>query len=761
MKIKLFSTLIFLCVVSCTLYAQVDVARYVNPFIGTGAVANSLSGNNYPGATVPFGMVQLSPDTREAPDWAQASGYDYNDNKIFGFSHTRLSGTGASDLIDILVLPVTELRRHSSFSHEDESAVPGYYKVHLIDNDIIAELTATTRVGMHRYTYPQNSTPMVFIDLDHSANKGSWGRRIENAQLRVVDEYTIEGYRIITGWAKLRKIYFSMKFSEPIATWEVWNNGTLYKNTGVSNGTDIKGTFTFNTSNRQIICKVAISPVSIENARENLNHEVAEEDFDTIRREAYNAWNKVLSKIDITQGNTSENVKTIFYTAMYHALLQPNTFNDVNGEYMAADYTIDKVSEGHTHYTTFSLWDTFRAAHPLYTLLEPERTADFITSMYSQYSHYGYLPIWQLWGQDNYCMIGNHSVPVIVDAVLKGLATNPCKVTSPTTGVPVKGKRKSWESMLYDAVKRSLTTSHPNSPFEVWDKYGYMPEELQTQSVSITLEFAYDDWCAAQMAKHLGYIEDYNFFMQRSNNWRNLFNSQSGFFQSKDSKGDWITPFDPYKYGANGGYPFTEGNAWQYLWYVPHNVDGLIGVLGGKKAFCKKLDEFFTSNRTSGEKNDNASGFVGLYVHGNEPDHHAPYLYALAGEPQKTEQLVNHIMQKMYNTSSSGYAGNDDCGEMSAWYIFSALGFYPVNPTSGEYVLGSPIVDSALLTLDNGKTFRIDVKRESPNSIYVKKVLLNGKLLNGSILQHASIVDGGILQFVLTDKPRGRVLNLE
>lgn len=754
MKRTLFIVLLFGTAL-CRGNAHGDVARYVNPFIGTGAVENSLSGNCYPGATMPFGMVQLSPDTREAPDWAQASGYDYNDSCIYGFSHTRLNGTGASDLIDILMLPVTESRRHSSFKHEEEQAEPGYYKVHLLENDVIAELTATTRTGVHRYTYPSNSVPMVYIDLDHSANKGSWGRRIENAQLRVVDEYTIEGYRIITGWAKLRKVYFCMSFSEPVKSWEVWNNGVLYKNTPVCNGTDIKGTFMFDTHNSQVVCKVAISPVSIANARDNLRYEAAEKSFDEIRGEAYAAWNDVLGRIDITQGATSEEVKTIFYTAMYHALMQPNTFSDVNGEYMTADYSEGRVDDGHTHYTTFSLWDTFRAAHPLYTLIEPQRTADFLSSMYSQYSYYGYLPIWQLWGQENYCMIGNHSVPVIADAILKGLAK------APSIKEEQKDCNRIWEEMLYEAIRASLTTSHLNSPFEVWDEFGYMPENLQTQSVSITLELAYDDWCAAQVANYLGLAEDYDYFMRRSEYWRNLYNDESGFFQSKNSDGEWITPFDPYKYGANGGYPFTEGNAWQYLWYVPQNVDGLIETIGGSKVFCKRLDEFFTSKRTSGEKNDNASGFVGLYVHGNEPDHHVPYLYAMAGQPQKTQQLVHHIMENMYDTSSSGYAGNDDCGEMSAWYIFSALGFYPVNPASGEYVLGSPRVEDASIRLADGGEFRIKVSNYSPCAIYVKEVRLNGKLLTSPVLRHADIESGSTLHFIMTDRPCGGILRLE
>lgn len=719
------------------LFAQ-DCARYVNPFIGTGAVAQSLSGNNYPGATVPFGAIQLSPDTREAPDWAQASGYDYNDHTIFGFSHTRLSGTGASDLIDILMLPVAEERLESRFSHEKEEAVPGYYRVLLQDDSIQAELTATERTGLHRYTYyNKEKEAKIFFDLNHSANKGSWGRRIINSQIRVVSPTVIEGYRIITGWAKMRKIYFHAEFSTPIVSTEMKNGDKTYKDVAVVNGTDLKAVLNFGKQN-VVECKVALSPVSIENARQNGQVETAGKTFDDIRRNAYARWNKELGKINIEAGNTE---KEIFYTALYHSMIQPNVMSDVNGEYMAADYSVKQLKDGEQHYTTFSLWDTFRAAHPLYTLIEPERTADFVNSMIRQYEYYGYLPIWQLWGQDNYCMIGNHAVPVVVDAVLKGIP-----------GID--------EQKAYEAVKQSLTTSHLNSPFEVWDRYGYMPEDIQTQSVSITLEQSFDDWCAAQMAKRMGKQKDYGFFAKRAANYRNLHNGETRFFQPKNSNGEWILPFDPCKYGANGGYPFTEGNAWQYYWYVPQDVPDLIALTGGKEAFCKKLDEFFTSAETSGEKNDNASGFVGLYAHGNEPSHHVAYLYAMAGQPAKTQQLAEHIKRTLYNTSSSGYAGNDDCGEMSVWYVFSALGFYPVNPASGEYVLGSPTVDNAVISLPGGKEFRIAVKRKSAGAFYVESVKLNGRKLNGCILSHKDIMAGGTLEFVLTTKPKGKTLKL-
>ena len=557
----------FILSVNC-ISAQ-NLTRWVNPFIGTGAVQSSLSGNNYPGATVPFGMVQLSPDTREAPDWAQASGYDYNDSIIYGFSHTRLSGTGASDFIDILLFPTISDKRKSTFTHQHEQARPGYYQVLLKDEKIQAELTASVHVGVHCYTCSDGDQLKLWLDLDHSANKGSWNRRIIQSQLRMVSPTVVEGYRIITGWAKLRKIYFHLKFSQPVLSNQLYDGNRMYENTPVINGTELRGLFCFDKKwNKELICKVALSPVSIENARLNMATEVPGWDFEYIARAAETSWEKELKKI-IIQGTDLQ--KKIFYTALYHTMVQPNTMSDVNGEYMASDYVTRSVAKGEVHYSTFSLWDTFRAAHPLYTLIHTHRIPDFVKSMMRQYDYYGYLPVWQLWGQDNYCMIGNHSIPVIVDAVLKGVA-----------GVD--------EEKAYEAVFNSSIVSHPNSPFEVWEKYGYMPENIQTQSVSITLEQAFDDWCVAQLAKRLGKEKDYNHFMKRSAFYRNLFNSKTGFFQPKNDKGEWIEPFDPYKYGANGGYPFTEGNAWQYFWYVPQNIPDLISLTGGNKAFlCRKV----------------------------------------------------------------------------------------------------------------------------------------------------------------------------
>lgn len=711
-----------------------EITKYVNPFIGTGAIDGGLSGNNYPGATSPFGMIQLSPDTSEAPNWGDASGYDYNRNTIFGFSHTRLSGTGASDLIDITLMPTSSGRTSSAFTHDEEKARPGYYQVMLKDEGINAELTTTQRNGIHRYQYPAGKDAEIILDMDHSADKGSWGRRIINSQIRILNDHAVEGYRIITGWAKLRKIYFYMEFSSPILTSTLRDGGRVHENTAVINGTNLHGCFRFGQLNgKPLTCKVALSSVSMENARQNMEQEAPHWDFDRYVAAADADWEKQLGKIEV---KGTEVQKEIFYTALYHTMIQPNTMSDVNGEYMAADYTTRKVANNETHYTTFSLWDTFRASHPLYTLLEPERVTDFVKSMIRQYEYYGYLPIWQLWGQDNYCMIGNHSIPVITDAILKGIP-----------GIDME--------KAYEAVYNSSVTSHPNSPFEVWEKYGFMPENIQTQSVSITLEQAFDDWCVAQLAAKLNKDADYQRFHKRSEYYRNLFHPKTKFFQSKNDKGEWIEPFDPYQYGGNGGHPFTEGNAWQYFWYVPHNIQALMELTGGTKAFEQKLDTFFTSTYKSEQMNHNASGFVGQYAHGNEPSHHVAYLYNFAGQPWKTQKYVSHILNTLYNNTSSGYAGNDDCGQMSAWYVFSAMGFYPVNPADGRYVIGSPLLDECTLKLAGNKEFRIRTIRKSPEDIYIQSVTLNGKKRKDFFITHQDIMNGGTMVFKMGKKPSG------
>lgn len=679
-------------------------------------------------------MIQLSPDTSEAPNWGDASGYDYNRNTIFGFSHTRLSGTGASDLIDITLMPTSSGRTSSAFTHDEEKARPGYYQVMLKDEGINAELTTTQRNGIHRYQYPAGKDAEIILDMDHSADKGSWGRRIINSQIRILNDHAVEGYRIITGWAKLRKIYFYMEFSSPILTSTLRDGGRVHENTAVINGTNLHGCFRFGQLNgKPLTCKVALSSVSMENARQNMEQEAPHWDFDRYVAAADADWEKQLGKIEV---KGTEVQKEIFYTALYHTMIQPNTMSDVNGEYMAADYTTRKVANNETHYTTFSLWDTFRASHPLYTLLEPERVTDFVKSMIRQYEYYGYLPIWQLWGQDNYCMIGNHSIPVITDAILKGIP-----------GIDME--------KAYEAVYNSSVTSHPNSPFEVWEKYGFMPENIQTQSVSITLEQAFDDWCVAQLAAKLNKDADYQRFHKRSEYYRNLFHPKTKFFQSKNDKGEWIEPFDPYQYGGNGGHPFTEGNAWQYFWYVPHNIQALMELTGGTKAFEQKLDTFFTSTYKSEQMNHNASGFVGQYAHGNEPSHHVAYLYNFAGQPWKTQKYVSHILNTLYNNTSSGYAGNDDCGQMSAWYVFSAMGFYPVNPADGRYIIGSPLLDECTLKLAGNKEFRIRTIRKSPEDIYIQSVTLNGKKHKDFFITHQDIMNGGTMVFKMGKKPSG------
>ncbi len=721
------------------------ITAYVNPFIGTGAInGSSLSGNNYPGATVPFGMVQLSPDSKDAPDWGAASGYDYNDKTIAGFSHTHLSGTGVAEMFDVLLMPTTGKITtvagnasipyggyHSSFSHSQESARPGYYQVNLLDYKINAELTATTHAGFHRYTFPKDSAAHVVLDLNHSLNKGSWSTKIIQSQIRLLNDHTIEGYRIITGWAKLRKIYFYAAFSKPVKHRVMVDGDHSSDNISLINGSNLRAVFDFDTKDGQpLLVKIGISPVSIQNAKENLEGEIKDWDFDQIVLSAENTWEKELGKIKV---EGTEEKKEIFYTALYHAFVQPHTQSDLNGDYNGSDFVTRNLKKS-VFYSTFSLWDTYRAAHPLYTLVQPERSADFVNSMLQQYDTYGYLPIWQFWGQENYCMIGNHAIPVLVDAVFKGIK-----------GLDV--------NRIYEAVKTSSLVPHPNSPFGIWEQYHYMPENLQTQSVSITLEMAYDDWCVAQLAKKLGKIADYNRFIARSQYFKNLYDGQSGFFRAKDDKGKWIEPFNPLQYGSNGGHPFTEGNAWQYFWYVPQDIKGLMKLSGGDEKFVEKLDAFFSLKDLPGEVNGNASGFIGQYAHGNEPSHHVTYLYNYAGQPWKTQYYTAKVINELYTNTSSGYAGNEDCGQMSSWYVLSAMGFYPVNPVSGIYVIGSPALKRAEIQLADGKKFTITANNTSAENIYIQSAKLNGSNYTKSYITQSDIIKGGSLNFVMGRQP--------
>lgn len=741
---KSFFCLVIAFFIYANVFAQSGNSKFVNVFIGTGSIDNqSLSGSNFPGAAYPFGMIQLSPDTRENPE-DPCSGYDYKDTTIVGFSHTHLNGTGVADLFDFLFMPYAgdvkwfpgdSIKKgySSTFRHKNENGHPGYYSIILDDNNIKAELTATEHCGMHRYSFPENKPYNLIVDLFHSLDKKRpyWSCKIISSQIKIINHNTIEGYRIITGWARLRKVYFRAEFSRPFSTDIIKAGKNVFENCDIGNDTDLKLNLIFNENNSlPLIIKIGLSSVSRDGAKENLEQEISGFDFDKVSSIAESKWDEELSCIDI-EGTDVQ--KKIFYTGLYHSFIQPNNIADKNGNYIDQNFEVRKAPDG-VHYSTFSLWDTYRAAHPLYTIIQKKRDAGFINSMLRQYKNYGYLPIWQLWGEETYCMIGNHAIPVIVDAYFKGLE-----------GVD-------W-NLAYDAIKSSSVSPHRNSPFDILNKYGYFPENLQTQSVSLTLEIAYNDWCVAQMAKVLGKTEDYDFFIKRSENYNNLFDKSIGFFRAKDSDGKWIEPFDPLKYGGNGGYPFTEGNGWQYLWYVPHNVKNFIDLMGGKEKFSKKLDEFFTLEAKPEDVNGNASGFIGQYAHGNEPSQQIIYYYNFINESWKTQFYTAKVMNEQYTDSPSGYSGNEDCGQMSAWYILSSMGFYPVNPANGIYSIGSPQLAKAVIHLDKGKDFTIITNNSNPKNIYIQNAKLNGEEYNKNFITHKDIFKGGLLEFTMGDKP--------
>ncbi|MBQ5713123.1 MAG: GH92 family glycosyl hydrolase [Bacteroidaceae bacterium] len=739
-------TTLFLLVLCAVLGGKAtDYTKYVNPFIGTQTDdTGALSGSTFPGPTMPQGMVQLAPETEQYVTWDPCCGYDYNRDSIFGFTHTHLSGTGCTDLIDISLMPTTKKVTPQMlskgifalpYSHDREAATAGYYMVDLLGGeDIRVELSATVHAGIHRYTFPEGKDQTVILDLDRMTYRGDayyTGRRayqIIQSQIRVVDEKTIEGFRVLTGWAKLRKVYFRAEFSRPIANRIMMDGSRSVGKSDVINGRTLRAALSFDAAQgKDLMVKVAISAVDNDGARKNMKAEAQSWDFGYYTKAAHDAWEKELATIDI---EGTDDQKTIFYTGLYHVLMQPNTMSDVDGRYMDTNFEIKQMPAGQAYHSTFSLWDTFRAAHPLYTLLYPEVAVQFVRDMILHHDTYGYLPIWDLWGQDNYCMIGNHAIPVLADAILSELP-----------GIDVE--------RAYKAMVESSTRTHLNSPFEIWEQYGYMPQNKQNVSVSITMEQAFDDWCVAAVAKKLGKTEDYERFIKRSEFYRNLFNPATGFFQPKDDKGNWIEPFDPLSYENPC---FVEGNAWQYMWFVPHNPQGLIDLFGGVKPFIKKLNENFTLTETSGEINGNASAFIGQYAHGNEPSHHTVYLYNFAGQPWRTQELVEQVRSSFYNPTPCGYAGNDDCGQMSAWYIFSALGFYPFNAGSAEYVIGTPLFQKAVLHMPNGKDLVINAPRKSDKAIYVKSVKLNGKKITDWKLTHQQLMEGGSLDFTMSEK---------
>lgn len=711
-------------IISPCLVAQEQLTNYVNPFIGTDG-----PGNTYPGATVPFGMVQLSPDIG-IPGWDRIAGYFYQDTIISGFSHMHLSGTGAGDLYDILVMPTNSrfskrIKENnylpfSTFDHDSEEASPGYYSVLLKDLGIKTELTATARTGIQRYYFPKDENSQVIIDLGYSLN---WDRPT-GSFLRVVDNQTIEGYRKSTGWAKDQRVYFVMKFSEPFKTYKIFENDTLVNNPAEAVKTRIILDFdTF--EGKEIVLKTGLSTANIDGAHASLNSEAPHFDFEKYKAEAQKTWEKELEKIQIKTQDTSQ--KAVFYTMLYQSMLAPTLLSDPNGNYKAPDGTIGHA-EGFNRYDTFSLWDTFRAAHPLYTIIQQEKVRDFIKSMLAHYKETGLLPVWSMQGNETNMMLGYHAVPVVVDAYFKGFDFD--------------------AALAFEAVKASAMAN--DREIDVYRELGYVPAGNSNEdwSVSKTLEYAYDDWAVAMFAKDLGKEEDYKHFLKRSQNWKNIYDSKTTFFRPKSADGNFLPDFDPEEYTKY----FSESNAWQYFWFVPQDIPGLIKSVGGKERFEQKLDSMFSLYpKPEDELPIFSTGMIGQYAHGNEPSHHVAYLYNYVDKASKTQALVREILTTQYSNEPAGHCGNEDCGQMSSWYVLSALGFYPVNPAQGVYMLGAPLFESATISLPEGKKFTIEAKDLSEKNKYVKNVLLNGKELNRNFITHREIINGGKLIFEMTN----------
>ena len=703
--------------------------EYVNPFIGT-----DFTGNTYPGAQAPFGMVQLSPDNG-LPGWDRISGYFYPDSTIAGFSHTHLSGTGAGDLYDISFMPVTlpykeadaPLGIHSLFSHDEETASAGYYQVRLKDYDINVELTATERCGIQRYTFPE-ADAAIFLNLRKAMN---WDFT-NDTRIEVVDSVTIQGYRFSDGWARDQHIYFRTRFSKPFASVQL-DTAAVIKD-GKRIGSSAIARFDFHTSaGEQILVTTAISGVSMEGAARNLAAEAPADDFDKYLAVTRKNWNEQLSKVEIKSNDIDEKVK--FYTALYHSMLAPTIYSDVDGAYYGPDKQVHQA-DGWTNYSTFSLWDTYRAAHPLYTYIEPQRVNDMVKSFLAFSEQNGRLPVWNFYGSETDMMIGYHAVPVIVDAYLKGIGDfDPKK-----------------------ALAACVATANIDEyrGIGLYKKYGYVPYDVtdhynsENWSLSKTLEYAYDDYCIARMAEKLGEKQIADEFYKRSLNYKNVYNSQTTFMQPRNNKGTFIENFSPDDYTPH----ICESNGWQYFWSVQQDVDGLISLVGGKERFTQKLDSMFTYNPSADEDLPIFStGMIGQYAHGNEPSHHVIYLFNAIGQPWKTQKYAAEVMHELYKNTPAGLCGNEDCGQMSAWYVFSAMGFYPVDPISGKYEIGTPMYPEMKMHLANGKTFTILAPAVSKENIYIQSVKLDGKPYDKSYITHEQIMNGSIFEFEMGNKP--------
>ena len=717
------------CTPSQSSSEKVDYTQLVNPFIGT-----DFTGNTYPGAQAPFGMVQLSPDNGLA-GWDRISGYFYPDSTIAGFSHTHLSGTGAGDLYDVLFMPVTlpykeaqgELGIHSKFSHQDEEASAGYYRVKLQDYNINVELTATPRCGVQRYTFPKAES-MVILNLKKAMN---WDFTMDS-QIEIVDSCNIRGYRFSEGWARGQKLYFATRFSRPFKSVEM--DEAEIKLKGEKVGTSKIARFMFDTEEGdQITIVTALSGVSVEGAVKNLDAEAPHNDFDKYLADAKADWNKQLQRIEVTGGNDDDRVN--FYTALYHSMIAPTIYSDVDGKYYGPDKQVHQA-DGWVNYSTFSLWDTFRAAHPLFTYTEPERVGDMVQSFIAFYEQNGRLPVWNFWGSETDMMIGYHAVPVIVDAYLKGIGDFDAE--------------KALEACVATAnidEYRGIGSYKKNGyiPYNVTDKYN-----TENWSLSRTLEYAFDDFCIAEMAQKMGKTELANEFYKRSQNYRNVFNPATGFMQPIDDKGVFQPNFNPDEYTAH----ICESNAWHYFWSVQHDIKGLVSLTGGQDKFAAKLDSMFTYIPAGNEELPIFStGMIGQYAHGNEPSHHVIYLYNKVRQPWKAQKYVAQVMHDLYFNAPAGLCGNEDCGQMSAWYVFSAMGFYPVNPVSGEYEIGSPLFPEMRLNLGNGKIFTVLAPNVSRENIYIQSVKVNGQPYDKSYITHQQIMDGTTIEFVMGNQP--------
>jgi predicted alpha-1,2-mannosidase len=705
----------------------------VDPFIGTGG-----HGHTYPGATVPFGMLQVSPDNGIS-SWDWCSGYHYSDSIVTGFSHLHLSGTGIGDLADILFMPINKkvdltakatsrdfLPYKSKYSHANEKTIPGYYQVFLEDPKINVELTSSQRTAFHKYTFSKNDKQSVVIDLGFAIN---WDKALKTA-LKIEDEYTISGYRFSTGWAKNQKVFFVAKFSKPISeTTLVADKKVVEDKTAEGENTSLQLFFNSNNSS-ELLVKVALSSVSVENAKDNLD--TRDFNFQSIKSDAATIWNTALNKIVVE--TPVDSLKTIFYTALYHSQLAPVTYSDKNGQFRRED---DKIitANNYTAYSTLSLWDTFRAENPLLTLVAPDKVSDLVNSMLAYYETKKILPVWTLYANETNTMTGYHSIPVITDAYLKGI--------------------KGFDAeKAYEAMKTTMMQDERGLNF--YKKYGYIPYNLLDESVTITLEYAYDDWCVAQMAKALGKKDDYELFLKRSKAYQYLFDPKTGFMRGKSEDGkSWNEPFDAKHSNHREHTDYTEGNAWQHSWFVPQNVENLIKLHGSNEVFASRLEQLFTesSEITGNNVSADISGLIGQYAHGNEPSHHIAYMFNHANQPWRTQYWVRHILDTQYNTTPNGLSGNEDCGQMSAWYVFSSMGLYPMNPASGEYEIGSPIFEKSTINLPGDKTFVIEAENVSQKNFYIQSATLNGAPFNQTTISHKQIVKGGILHFVMGPQP--------